>query len=290
MHQPGAAAGEPAVQQPDLLGAAPRAAAPARAPPTWAPSATRRSPASGPPRGARRPRRRAGRGAGRPPPSHPRPSGRAPTSSGSAASAASRCARSSARMSPASRSRWRVGRLEALVPGGQRLAPRRRARRSAASSSPATSRASGGDGGAYSAGVCSPAHGRGAAAQLVQRARRDAEAPRAGMRCVHDRSGTASSIVSTAVTAACRGRNGPSAPSRGVATTDNRGNASAGGHHPPAAVGRAGSAGCSGAGARRSAAARGPRPPARGRRRRCRPARPARPCRAPVCRRSPAVK
>ena len=47
------------------------------------------------------------------------------------------------------------------------------------------------------------------------------------MRWVQARTGTASSTVSTAATAACRDRNGPTAPSRGVATTDSRGNASA---------------------------------------------------------------
>jgi hypothetical protein len=46
------------------------------------------------------------------------------------------------------------------------------------------------------------------------------------MRSVHGRSGTASSRVSTAAAAARRVRKGPSAPSRGVLTTDSRGKAS----------------------------------------------------------------
>ena len=50
--------------------------------------------------------------------------------------------------------------------------------------------------------------------------------PLAAMRMVHDRNGTASRSVSTAVAAARWLPNGPSAPSRAVVTTDNRGNAS----------------------------------------------------------------
>ena len=50
--------------------------------------------------------------------------------------------------------------------------------------------------------------------------------PSGEMRWVQGRKGTASSTVSTAAFAACWLRNGPSAPSRGVATTDSRGNAS----------------------------------------------------------------
>jgi len=79
--------------------------------------------------------------------------------------------------------------------------------------------------GAYSSTLCRPAHG---AAQRPSscKAHGLALAPRAGIRWVHDRSGTMSSTVSTAATACCRERNGPNAPSRGVVTTDSRGNAS----------------------------------------------------------------
>ena len=80
--------------------------------------------------------------------------------------------------------------------------------------------------GAYPSAVCSPAQG---AAQRPSScsAHGLARAPRAGMRWVHARSGTASSTDSTAAAAACLDRNGPTAPSRGVDTTDRRGNASA---------------------------------------------------------------
>ncbi len=164
----------------------------------------------------------------------PRPSGRAPTSSGTAASAASRCARSSARMSPASRSRRRAAsskrcRAASVVHllGRSRPVRRRRGRRPApAGRAPPARTRSGSAGPAHGARHrCSSCSAHGVAA-----------APRAGMRSVHGRSGTASSTVSTAATAARRLRNGPSAPSRGVLTTDSRGNASAVGRDPPAPV------------------------------------------------------
>ena len=130
------------------------------------------------------------------------------------------------------------------------------------------------------AGVCSPAHGAAHRPSSCS-AHGAAEAPAAGMRWVHGRSGTTSRTVSTAAAAARRDANGPSAPSRAVVTTDSRGNASAVGRPTTCGSGAA-TGGCSGAGARRSAAAPAPTPPARARTRRCRRARRAPPCRGPA--------
>ena len=188
-------------------------------------AAAPRPPASAAPRaGPPRPRP-AGRAAAPPAPSRrARPAGRRPAP-------AARPARPAAAPAPAPGSARPAGRGGGPRPrsaaGRPARPPRAASVRSAASSRPSTSSCRAATAGRVLARGLQPgARGRGIAAA---RAARTGWPPRRGPGCAACTGAAAPrrAAVSTAPTAARRLPNGPSAPSRGVLTTDSRGNASA---------------------------------------------------------------
>ena len=227
---------------------------------------------------ARRPRRRrAGRGAPPRAPSRRARPGRAPTTSAQRPRARPAAGRDRAPTTrPASRSRTAGGRLEPLPPGERRRPASARACSGVVVRGRRPARRQADDGGGVLRRRLQPgARGGAAAAARAGRTGRRG-APRAGMRCVHGRRGTASSTVSTAAArvvpraeraqravARCRHHRQPRERLRG-------------GRDPPRRVRVAGAAVVAGPVRRDQPQLAHRRPPGRARRRRCRPARPER--------------